>query len=322
MKHKIAFWSYSRHLVNRIIPSIKNNKKIIPVAIFSQKIDLIKNNEYLKKTKIFNNKKKFLSDDSYETVYISSVTGSHYKNCIDALNHNKNIICEKPMGLNPRQIKNIYKLAGIKKLYVHEVFQYIFHPLFLKIKNILKSNILGNITNIESKFTVPINDKKSFRFNKSNGGGALYDVGIYPLSLNIFLFDNLNPKIVESNIIFSKKYKIDLMGSITTMHKKAIFKQNWGFNLAYQNCLKITGSKREIEANFIFSKKNIDNGVIKVKNKNKIKKILVKNANQINSAFMFYLNKKNTLKDNKKNIKISELINKALASAKKIRPSY
>ena len=49
MKHKIAFWSYSRHLVNRIIPSIKNNKKIIPVAIFSQKIDLIKNNEYLKK---------------------------------------------------------------------------------------------------------------------------------------------------------------------------------------------------------------------------------------------------------------------------------
>ena len=56
------------------------------------------------------------------------------------------------------------------------------------------------------------------------------------------------------------------------MYKKAIFRQNWGFNLAYQNCLKITGSKREIEANFIFSKKNIDSGVIKVKNKNKIKK--------------------------------------------------
>tara|TARA_B100000795_G_scaffold32719_1_gene21565 strand:+ start:1545 stop:2507 length:963 start_codon:yes stop_codon:yes gene_type:complete len=317
MKHKIAFWSYSRHLENRIIPSIKNNKKIIPVAIFSQKIDLIKKNEYLNKTKIFYNKKKFLLDKNYETVYISSVTGSHYKNCIDSLNHNKNIICEKPMGLNPRQIKNIYKLAKIKKLYVHEVFQYTFHPLFLKVKDILKSNILGNITDIVSNFNVPINDKKSFRFDKSIGGGALYDVGIYPLSLNIFLFDNLNPKIIKTKILFSKKYKIDLTGSITTMYKKATFKQNWGFNLAYQNCLKITGSKGKIETDFIFSKKNIDNGVIKFKYKNKIKKIVVKNANQINLAFMFYLNKKNTLKDNKKNIKISELINKVFTSTKK-----
>ena len=317
MKHKIAFWSYSRHLENRIIPSIKNNKKIIPVAIFSQKIDLIKKNKYLKKTKIFYNKKNFLLDKNYETIYISSVTGSHYKNCIDALNNNKNIICEKPIGLNPRQIKSIYKLAKIKKLYVHEVFQYTFHPLFLKVKDILKSNILGNIINIESNFTVPINDKKSFRFDKSIGGGALYDVGIYPLSLNIFLFDSLNPKIINTKIIFSKKYKIDLTGSITTMYKKATFKQNWGFNLAYQNCLKITGSKGKIETNFIFSKKNIDNGVIKFKYKNKIKKIVVKNANQINLAFMFYLNKKNTLEDNKKNVKISELINKVLTSTKR-----
>jgi len=317
MKYKIAFWSYSRHLENRIIPSIKNNKKIIPVAIFSKKINLIKKNKFLKKTKIFYNKKDFLSDKSYKTVYISSVTGSHYENCIDALNHNKNIICEKPMGLNPRQIKSIYKLAKIKKLYVHEIFQYIFHPLFLKVKDILKSNVLGNIINIESNFTVPINDKRSFRFNKSIGGGALYDVGIYPLSLNIFLFDNLNPKIINSEIIFSKKYKIDLRGSITTMYKKANFRQNWGFNLAYQNSLKITGSKGEIETDFIFSKKNIDNGVIKLKYENKIKKIIVKNANQINLAFMFYFNEKNTLKDNKKNIKISELINKVLTSAKR-----
>ena len=319
MKHKIGFWSYSRHLQNRIIPSIKNNKRIIPVAIFSQKIDLIKKNEYLKKTKIFYNKKNFLSDKNYKTVYISSVTGSHYKNCIDALNHNKNIICEKPMGLNPRQIKSIYKLAKIKKLFVHEVFQYTFHPLFLKVKDILKSNILGNIINIESNFTVPINDEKSFRFDKSIGGGALYDVGIYPLSLNIFLFDNLNPKIINTKIVFSKKYKIDLTGSITTMYKKATFKQNWGFNLAYQNCLKVTGSKGKIQTDFMFSKNNKDNGVIKIKYKTKIKKIIVKNANQINLAFMFYLNKKNTLNDNKKNIKISELINKVLTTSKKIR---
>ena len=312
MKNRIAFWSYSKHLENRIIPSIKNNKKIIPAAIFSRKKNLIKKNRYLQKTIIFTNKKKFLLNASYKTVYISSITGNHYKNCIDALNYNKNIICEKPMGLNPKQVKEIYKLAKIKKLYVHEIFQYSFHPLFSKIKDILKSNILGNLINIESKYTVPINDKKSFRFNKSLGGGSLYDIGIYPLSLNIFLFNNFNPKIIERDIVFSKKYKIDLMGSITSIYKKANFKQIWGFNMVYQNYLKITGLKGEMKTDFIFSKKNIDTGVITIKNKSKIKKIFIKEANQINLAFMYYLNKKNTIKEKNKNIRLSELINKVL----------
>tara|TARA_B100000780_G_scaffold86257_1_gene59293 strand:+ start:4719 stop:5672 length:954 start_codon:yes stop_codon:yes gene_type:complete len=316
MKHEIAFWSYSRHLQNRIIPSIKNNKKIIPIAIFSKKTNLIKKNKYLQKTIIFSNKKKFLLNTSYKTVYISSITGSHYKNCIDALNYNKNIICEKPMGLNPKQVKNIYKLAKIKNLYVHEIFQYSFHPLFLKIKDILKSNILGNLINIESKYTVPINDKKSFRFNKSLGGGSLYDIGIYPLSLNIFLFNSFNPKIIKRNIVFSKKHKIDLMGSITTIYKKATFKQEWGFNMEYQNYLKITGLKGEMKTDFIFSKKNIDTAVITIKNKTNIKKILINKANQINLAFMYYLNKKNTIIEKNKNIKLSELINRVLVSKK------
>ena len=317
MKKKIAFWSYSSHLKNRVIPSIKNDKNIVPVAIFSKKTNPIKKNEYLKNVKIFSDKKKFLLNNSYKTVYISSITGNHYKNCIDALKYNKNIICEKPMGLNPIQIKNIFELATSKKLYVHEVFQYTFHPLFLKIKSILKSNILGDLINIESKFTAPINDKKNFRFKKYLGGGALYDMGIYPLSLNIFLFNNLDPIFVDSKIYFSEKYNIDIRGSVTTMYKKTTFKQEWGFNMEYQNYLKIKGSKGEMRADFIFSKKNIDNGIIKIKKKIKIKKIKTSNANQINLAFTYYLNKKNTLKDKIKTTKLSKLINTILTNSKK-----
>ena len=108
----------------------------------------------------------------------------------------------------------------------------------------------------------------------------------YPLSLNIFLFNNLDPKLIDIKIYFSKKHNIDLKGSITTMYKKAAFKQEWGFNMEYQNYLKIKGSKGELRADFIFSKKNIDNGIIKIKTKKiKTKKIKTKNANQINLAF-------------------------------------
>ena len=71
--------------------------------------------------------------------------------------------------------------------------------------------------------------------------------------------------------------------------------------------------------NFFYSKKNIANAIIKIRKKSKIKKIFIKNANQINLAFVHYLNKKNTLKDKILTIKLSELINKVLVTSKKIK---
>ena len=199
------------------------------------------------------------------------------------------------------------------------MFQYTFHPLFLEIKKILRKHILGNLKFVESKFTIPLNDKNNFRFKKSLGGGSLNDSGIYPLSLNIFLFNNLNPKILKSKIIISKKNKIDLMGSVLIKKNYFLFSQEWGFNLDYQNYLKIIGSKGEMTAEFIFSKKNNQIGIIKIKFKDNKKIIKTKKANQINLAFNYYLNKKNTYLDNKKMLSLSQLIYKTNLLAKKIK---
>ena len=319
MKNNIAFWSYGTHLKTRVIPSIKKNKNIIPKAILSKKNKEIKKNQYLKNIKIYSDKKKFLSNDTYDTIYISSVNSNHFKNCIDALTYNKNIICEKPIALKPKEVKKILNLARKKKLTVHEMFQYTFHPLFLEVKKILRKNILGKLKFVESKFTIPLNDKNNFRFQKSLGGGSLNDTGIYPLSLNIFLFNNLNPKILKSKIIISKKNKIDLMGSILIKKNNLLFNQEWGFNLDYQNYLKIIGNKGEMIANFIFSKKINQVGIIKIKFKDNKKIIKTKKANQINLAFNNYLNKKNTHLDNKKMLSLSQLIYKTNLLSKKIK---
>ena len=59
MKKNIAFWSYGTHLRKKVIPSISKNKNIIPKAILSKKKKEIKKNQYLKKIKIYSNKKNF-----------------------------------------------------------------------------------------------------------------------------------------------------------------------------------------------------------------------------------------------------------------------
>ena len=71
--------------MNKVIPSIKRNKNIIPSAILSLG-NKVNNDQYFQNSKLYKKKVKFFLDKSYDTVYISSVTANHFKDCI------KNII--------------------------------------------------------------------------------------------------------------------------------------------------------------------------------------------------------------------------------------
>jgi len=75
-------------------------------------------------------------------------------------------------------------------------------------------------------------------------------------------------------------------------------------------------------AKFIFSKKNNQIGIIKIKFKDNKKIIKTKKANQINLAFNNYLNKKNTYSDNKKMLSLSQLIYKTNLLSKKLKDKY
>lgn len=64
-------------------------------------INTFKIQNYIKKSQIF-------LDKSYDTVYISSVTANHFKDCMLALRYKKNVICEKPICKNTNQLKKFY----------------------------------------------------------------------------------------------------------------------------------------------------------------------------------------------------------------------
>ena len=240
--------------MNKVIPSIKRNKNIIPSAILSLG-NKVNNDQYFQNSKLYKKKVKFFLDKSYDTVYISSVTANHFKDCMLALRYKKNVICEKPICKNTNQLKKILSLAKKNKLKVDEVYQYCFHPLFYKIEKILKNKVLGRIIYIDSAFNAPIIDKKNFRFKKNLGGSALFDVGVYPLSTLIFLLKNTKYKILNSKIFYKKNIKVDTIGEANIKSNKTTYRYNWGYRSLYQNYIKITGSKATLSAKFIFSKK-------------------------------------------------------------------
>lgn len=301
----ISIWSLSNHFQKKVLPSIKLNKKIKIVSILTNKD---KKNLEFKDINLYNDKKKNFSNENFDYIYISSINSEHYENCKYALENKKNVICEKPICLKKNQLNNLKKIADKNKKKFQEVIQYIHHPLFIKLKKIINDKIIGNILRVDSSFKIPIDDKKNFRFVKKLGGGALNDVGFYPISIMFTLFDSKKIKILNSKII--KQNNLDIAGDIKTQNeKKIIFDLSWGFKSSYKNNIKIYGENGFLDVDFIFSKKILQKGEINIF-KNKKKTIKIKESNQINLAFqsMFSLNSKKFNKNFETSMKILKVI--------------
>ena len=289
--HLLSIWSLSGHFQKKVLPSILSNRKIKIVSILSNK----ESKDFKLKNIIFyNSKKKFFHKNKFDYVYISSINSKHYNHCKFALENNKNVICEKPICLNQRQLNKLKALAKKKKKKIFEVIQYVHHPLFARVKKLIKSNSIGKVLRVESSFKIPLNDKKNFRFNKNFGGGALYDVGFYPISIMFTLFNSKEIKLLSSKII--RRNKLDIIGDIRAQNEnKIIFDLNWGFRSSYKNNLIVYGTEGSLVVDFIFSKNINQDGKVIIYKKRKSEIIKVSKSNQINLAFKHMLSNRNKL---------------------------
>ena len=287
----LSLWSLSSHLQKKVLPSIQSNRKIKIVSILTKK-----NKKKFKQKKIifYNDKEKFFLKNKFDYVYISSINSKHYDDCKFAIENNKNVICEKPICLNKSQLIKLKALAFKKKKKFFEVVQYVHHPLFSKLKSVIKNNLIGKVLSVKSSFKIPLSDKENFRFNKKYGGGALNDVGFYPISIMFTLFNSKKVKLLKSKI--TKQNKVDIQGEIRAQNEnEVIFDLSWGFDSSYKNNLIIYGTKGNLLVDFIFSKKINQDGKIIININKKSEVIKISKSNQINLAFKDMLSNKNKL---------------------------
>ena len=133
-------------------------------------------------------------DDNVDVVYISTTNNFHYENILTCINNNKHVLCEKPFVMTKQQAMDVFRLAEEKKVFVMEALWSRFLPAVVKAKELIDSNAIGDIKHILSSFNYLLPYKPHWRIvNKSLGGGVLYDLGIYCLSLSMF-FTGEKPK--------------------------------------------------------------------------------------------------------------------------------
>lgn len=123
------------------------------------------------------------ADPGVDLVYIATPPHNHAQLAIDALRGGKAILVEKPFSLDAAEAGDVFTAARQTGLQVFEAMHSLHHPLALRVKAILADPRLGRVKHLEGRFRTRIRTSPDeFRWHAQFGGGALLDLGIYPLA--------------------------------------------------------------------------------------------------------------------------------------------
>jgi predicted dehydrogenase len=129
-----------------------------------------------------------LADDpDVDVIYIGTPHPMHHENALMCLNGGKAVLVEKSFTMNRRQAEDIISLARAKNLFVMEAMWTRFMPSVVEAKRIVDSGEIGKPANVTADFGFTADVGPEHRlFAPELGGGALLDLGIYPLSMSSF----------------------------------------------------------------------------------------------------------------------------------------
>ncbi len=123
-----------------------------------------------------------IADPAIDLVYVATPPAFHAAIAIKALEAGKNVLVEKPFAMNADEAGHVLEAAARAGKRVFEAFHYRHHALWHRIVEICRSGALGRIVSLDAAFHAPIpKSADEFRWNARLGGGALMDLGCYPL---------------------------------------------------------------------------------------------------------------------------------------------
>eukprot|EP00058_Branchiostoma_floridae_P014460 XP_002599948.1 hypothetical protein BRAFLDRAFT_212150 [Branchiostoma floridae] len=120
------------------------------------------------------------AQDDIDVVYIGSIHTQHAPVTTMMLQAGKPVLCEKPMSVNSREAWQMIGLAKEKNLFFMEAVWSRFFPAYKKIRDIIDSGAVGEVKVVTACFGFNVGDVPRLR-ERSQGGGSLLDLGIYPL---------------------------------------------------------------------------------------------------------------------------------------------
>lgn len=151
------------------------------------------------------------ADPKIDALYIATSHEQHFSVAAMCLSHGKHVLCEKPITVNAAQLEILIALAAQHHCFLMEGVWMRFLPAISRLQSILKDKLLGNIHSVSANFSLAGSFAATHRLmDMEKAGGALLDLGIYPISLASLVF--ARPPISVQSLVHKSATGVDERG--------------------------------------------------------------------------------------------------------------
>jgi len=302
---------------NTFIPNLFLVRKAKLVSVYSS--DKVRTKSIATKFSVsehYDDFDAFLKSD-IDAVYIGSANSNHYNQVIKAALAGKHILCDKPIALSSSEAEEMVQVCKENNVKFAVNYVYRFHPIIIKLKEMIDSNIIGKIININCQFAIDFSPNDNFRYNKSlSGGGAIRDLATHLVDLLRFL----GGEIIEidgciDNLVYKSQVDDFVFGTVK------FEKGHYGyFNSAFCskrafNRIEITGSTGSICIDNLIAAKFPQTAKMTILLQNESKKVFRARGNKVfhiiksvNDSFLKNTEPEVTGIDGLINLKLLELL--------------
>lgn len=219
-----------------------------------------------------------LSDRSINAVYIPLPNSQHVEWTLNAIEAGKHVLCEKPIALNAADVDRIAAAAAAKGVVVEEGFMYRHEPMTARVAQLIGSGAIGSIRAIVSGFTFTLEQGPNVRLQPALGGGALWDVGCYPVTYAQLLLGH-EPKMAFGSAVWHASGVDEEFMGMLRFEGGATVNVYAGFRAPYRTWLEVLGSDGALTVPNPFRPGPIE--TLELERNGKMERIEVKGSDEI-----------------------------------------
>jgi predicted dehydrogenase len=187
---------------------------------------------------------EILKDDDIDIIYVATPHISHMEFSIAAMESGKHVLCEKPLAVNAQQVQKMILSSKENNVFLMEAFWSRFNPAIGEVFRLIKKGTIGEVNYVNADFSFYTNASYSSRLmNIELAGGALLDIGIYPIFLAYSIFGM--PEQVSATSRFHPT-GVDVQTAALLKYKNGIANLMCGFKSSSDMVAKIYGTKGSI----------------------------------------------------------------------------
>lgn len=173
----------------KVVPAMQQGEWSVVAAIASRELGKAKQeaNE-LSIERAYGSYEELLADPQIEAVYNPLPNHLHVPWTIKAAEAGKHVLCEKPLSLTAEEGRTLLEVQTRTGVKIGEAFMVRTHPQWLRTRELVREGRIGELRAIQACFSYFNANPANIRNNAEYGGGALMDIGCYPINIARFLF--------------------------------------------------------------------------------------------------------------------------------------